>query len=41
MLREPVAQLGMDLAYRRGTQQKPAALAFAEALRQAAVRLRS
>jgi len=39
MLREPVVHLDLYLAYRRGTQQKPAAQAFAEALRQAAVGL--
>jgi hypothetical protein len=34
-----VVHLDLYLAYRRGTQQKPAAMAFAESLREAAVRL--
>lgn len=41
MLREPVAHLDLYLVSRRGTQPKPAALAFAAALKQAAARLPS
>lgn len=39
MLREPVAHLDLYLVSRRGTQPKPAALAFAAALKRAAARL--
>lgn len=39
MLREPVVHLELCLVSRRGTQPKPAALAFAEALKEAAARL--
>jgi DNA-binding transcriptional LysR family regulator len=40
MLREPVVHIELYLVSRRGTQAKPAALEFAAALKQAAVRLR-
>ncbi|EJE51385.1 transcriptional regulator [Acidovorax sp. CF316] len=39
MLRDPVAHLDLYLVSRRGTQPKPAALAFAAALKRAAARL--
>lgn len=39
MLREPVAHMELYLVSRRGQQPKPASLAFAQALKQAAARL--
>lgn len=39
MLREPVVHLDLYMAYRRGTQQKPTATAFAAALKHAALLL--